>query len=119
LRPGANFLDLGSGIGNVVVQAALLSGCNSSGVEKLQKTASIADGLHRAFKERCQMWGVQAGPTDVFEGDFTKHSDKLHSIISNADVVLANNFVFAPAREWTFFPCIHCAIDSQFPSPRT
>jgi H3 lysine-79-specific histone-lysine N-methyltransferase len=119
LRPGANFLDLGSGIGNVVVQAALLSGCNSSGVEKLQKTASIADGLHRAFKERCQMWGVQAGPTDVFEGDFTKHSDKLHSIISNADVVLANNFVFAPEREWTLFHCILYIIDSQFQSTRT
>jgi hypothetical protein len=65
------------------------------------------------------MWGVQAGPTDVFEGDFTKHSDKLHSIISNADVVLANNFVFAPEREWTLFPCILYVIDSQFQSTRT
>lgn len=98
LKPGVNFLDLGSGIGNVVIQAALLSGCNGSGVEKLDKTANIADQVHEAFKQRCKMWGVESGPTDTFQGDFTDPSEKLRKLISNADVILANNFVFSPQR---------------------
>ncbi|KIM34033.1 hypothetical protein M408DRAFT_325565 [Serendipita vermifera MAFF 305830] len=97
LKPGVNFLDLGSGIGNVVIQTALLSGCNSWGVEKLNSTAEIADEVHRVFKQRCHLWGIEPGPSDVFQGDFMQHTDKLQSIIQNADVILANNFVFDPS----------------------
>lgn len=104
LKPGVNFLDLGSGIGNVVIQTALLSGCNSSGVEKLKSTADIADEVHRVFKQRCQLWAVEPGPSDVFQGDFMQHTDKLQSIIQNADVILANNFVFDPVRK--YIPCL-------------
>ncbi|KAG8826580.1 Nucleosomal histone H3-Lys79 methylase [Serendipita sp. 400] len=97
LKPGMKFLDLGSGIGNVVIQTALLSGCSSYGVEKLSMTAEIADVVHHVFKQRCQMWGIESGPTDVFQGDFMNHTEKLQSIIKDADVILANNFVFEPA----------------------
>lgn len=100
LKPGVNFLDLGSGIGNVVIQTALLSGCSSAGVEKLESTASIADEVHRVFKQRCALWGVESGPTEVFQGDFMVHTETLESKIKNADVILANNFVFDPAREF-------------------
>ena len=100
MKPGVNFLDLGSGIGNVVIQTALISGCSSAGVEKLNMTADIADEVHRVFLQRCRMWGVESGPTDVFQGDFMVHSEKLSTIIRNADVILANNFVFDPAREF-------------------
>lgn len=97
MKPGVKFLDLGSGIGNVVIQTALMSGCTSFGVEKLGKTAEIASVVHDAFKERCRLWGVEPGPTDLVQGDFTDRSETLQSKIEEADVILANNFVFEPA----------------------
>jgi H3 lysine-79-specific histone-lysine N-methyltransferase len=100
LKPGMNFLDLGCGIGNVVIQAALLSGCSSAGVENFPTTANIAAEVHQIFNQRSQMWGVEPGFTDIFEGDFMDPSSKLQSIIQNADVVLANNFVFEPTCEY-------------------
>jgi len=116
LKPGVNFLDLGSGISNVVIQTALLAGCTSWGVEKLKSTADIADEVHRIFKQRCQLWGVEPGPSEVFQGDFMQHTPKLQSIIKDADVILANNFVFDPARE---FPPYVCYSLSNMPSQST
>ncbi|PVG00706.1 DOT1-domain-containing protein [Serendipita vermifera] len=78
LKPGMKFLDLGCGIGNVVIQSALLAGCLSAGVENFPTTANIGAEVHQIFKQRCQMWGVEPGLTE------------------NADVILANNFVFEP-----------------------
>jgi cyclopropane fatty-acyl-phospholipid synthase-like methyltransferase len=43
-RPGTLFLDLGGGVGNVVLYAALQSGCSATAVEVMEKPAEMARG---------------------------------------------------------------------------
>jgi H3 lysine-79-specific histone-lysine N-methyltransferase len=43
-RPGTLFLDLGGGVGNVVLHAALQSGCSATAVEVMEKPAEMAHG---------------------------------------------------------------------------
>ena len=97
LKPGMTFFDLGSGIGNVVIQAALVSGCSSYGVEILDVTNDVAQDVSKVFLERCRMWGLDAGPHALYHGDFCDH-EIVRKHIANADVILANNFVFSPQR---------------------
>jgi len=101
LKPGMTFFDLGSGIGNVVIQAALVSGCSSYGVEILDVTNDVAQDVSKVFLERCRLWCLEAGPHALYHGDFCDH-EVVRKHIANADVILANNFVFSPQR--TFGP---------------
>jgi len=101
LKAGMTFFDLGSGIGNVVIQAALVSGCSSYGVEILDVTNAVAQDVSKVFLERCRLWGLEAGPHALYHGDFCDH-EILRKHIANADVILANNFVFSPQR--MFYP---------------
>jgi len=97
LKPGMTFFDLGSGIGNVVIQAALVSGCSSYGIEILDVTNDVAQDVSKVFLERCRLWGLEAGPHALYHGDFCDH-ETVRKHITNADVILANNFVFSPQR---------------------
>jgi len=87
------FLDLGSGVGNVVVQASLQSGCRSFGVELMPAPAKVAREQLHQVKIRCRMWGVTIGEVELEEEDFLR-SQRLTQLISEADVVLVNNKVF-------------------------
>jgi H3 lysine-79-specific histone-lysine N-methyltransferase len=97
LKPGMTFFDLGSGIGNVVIQAALVSGCSSYGIEIVDVTNTVAQDVSKVFLERCRLWGLEAGPHALYHGDFRDH-ETVRKHIANADVILANNFVFSPQR---------------------
>ncbi|CAL1697324.1 unnamed protein product [Somion occarium] len=87
------FLDLGSGVGNVVLQASLETGCRSFGVELLDAPAGIAQSQLEQLKIRCRMWGVKLGEVELEHGDMLA-SKKLDSLLSKADVLLVNNKVF-------------------------
>ncbi len=52
LRPGQVFLDMGSGIGNVVLQIAAQCLCESWGVEIMEKTATMANEFAKEFESR-------------------------------------------------------------------
>lgn len=100
LRKDSLFLDMGSGVGNVVLQASLQTGCKSFGIEIMPAPAKIARSQLEQLKIRCRMWGVSMGDVELEEGDMLK-SEKVTQLISKADVVLINNKVFLESREWS------------------
>jgi H3 lysine-79-specific histone-lysine N-methyltransferase len=48
------FLDMGSGIGNVVLQVAGLTGCESFGIEIMQNPANLAREQLKEFEKRAK-----------------------------------------------------------------
>lgn len=93
------FVDLGSGVGNVVLQAALQIGCESWGCEFMPNPANLAKAQYEEFKARCELWGIQPGDVRLCHGDFSQSKDcpGLYNTLQRADVVLTNNKAFTPA----------------------
>lgn len=89
------FVDLGSGIGNVVLQAALQIGCESWGGEIMSNACTIADEQKQEFEARCRLWGLAPGAVHLERGDFMAN-DNIREALKRADVVLVNNEVFTP-----------------------
>lgn len=97
---------MGSGVGTVVLQAALQAGCNASGIEKMAHPADIATVQLEQFAKRCRMWGVEPGEAELLTGDFTD-DDRVRDRIVDADVVLCNNWAFSEKcarRVFIMFP---------------
>lgn len=92
------FVDLGSGVGNVVLQAALQIGCESWGCEYMDNPATLAKDQHKEFVARCQLWGIQPGTVRLRRGDFqsSKECPGLYDALRRTDVVLTNNKAFLP-----------------------
>lgn len=65
LTENSLFLDLGSGVGNVVLQASLETGCRSYGIELMPGPAELAKSQLEQFKMRCKMWGVRMGDVEI------------------------------------------------------
>lgn len=89
------FVDLGSGVANVVLQAALQVGCESWGCEIMENACKLADAQKIEFEARCRLWGIQPGRARLERGDFMLN-EKIRSALQRADVVLVNNEVFTP-----------------------
>lgn len=87
------FVDLGSGVGNVCLQAALEIGCESWGCEMMENACNLADAQRREFGARCMLWGLRHGRVRLERGDFRKNSAILE-VVKRADVVLVNNKAF-------------------------
>ncbi|KAL9060737.1 MAG: hypothetical protein Q9162_000441 [Coniocarpon cinnabarinum] len=87
------FLDLGSGVGNVVLQAALEIGCESHGIEEMEECCNLARQQEAEFNKRCRMWGVSHGTTDLLQGNFLEDT-RLGAILQRVDVILVNNYIF-------------------------
>jgi len=94
------FLDLGCGVGNVVLQASLQTGCRSFGIEIMATPAGLAREQLEQLKVRARMWGVNMGEVEFEEGDMLK-SERVAKLMSEADVVLINNKVFKESCELT------------------
>ena len=107
LREGSLFLDLGCGVGNVVLQASLQTGCRSFGIEIMPAPARMAKDQLEELKTRTRMWGVNMGEVELEEGDMLK-SERVAKLMSEADVVLINNKVFKESRESGSFRSVSC-----------
>ncbi|SGY62751.1 BQ5605_C007g04730 [Microbotryum silenes-dioicae] len=92
LGPGSVFVDLGSGVGNCVVQAALATGCESWGFENMAHASSLARAQVVEAETRHKLWGVSAGKMEVIEADFCEHP-LVGQVLKRADVILVNNEV--------------------------
>lgn len=90
------FFDMGSGVGNVVLQAALETGCESHGIEVMANPCDLARAQAEEFPARCRLWGLKAGSVSLQQGDFLKDS-RISRILQRADVVLINNQAFNPS----------------------
>ena len=95
LNSTSTFLDLGSGVGNVVLQAALQCGCEAWGTEIMPNPASLAAAQLSEFTARCKRWGLQPGRVTLRPDDFLS-SAPLHGALSRASTVLVNNKAFTP-----------------------
>ncbi|KAI8963521.1 histone H3-K79 methyltransferase [Daldinia sp. FL1419] len=87
------FIDLGSGVGNVVLQAALEIGCRSYGCEMMENACNLAEAQEKEFRSRCQLWGVAHGRVLLERGDFRTNT-KILEKLKEADVILVNNKAF-------------------------
>lgn len=93
MTSGQVFVDLGSGVGNVVCQAALEIGCESWGCETMENACALANAQRKEFAARCMLWGVKPGKIHLEQGDFRKNA-RIHEALQRADVVLVNNKAF-------------------------
>lgn len=94
MKSGQVFVDMGSGVGNVVIQAALEIGCESWGCEMMLHHCKLAKAQKDEFAARCRLWGIQPGKVHLRGGDFLENQD-IHQALRKADVVLINNEVFS------------------------
>ncbi|KAG0083058.1 Nucleosomal histone H3-Lys79 methylase [Podila epicladia] len=90
------FVDLGCGIGNVVLQVALQTGAESYGVEIMDTPAKFAKKQAKEFEARSRAYGLHHGKVSMIQGDFLDTPD-LAGILQRADVVLVNNYAFNSA----------------------
>ena len=67
MKSGQVFVDLGSGVGNVVLQAALEVGCESWGCEMMPNACKLADLQKIEFEARCRLWGLSKGEIHLEE----------------------------------------------------
>ncbi|KAJ2077864.1 Nucleosomal histone H3-Lys79 methylase [Coemansia sp. RSA 988] len=87
------FLDLGCGIGNVVLQVAAQTGCSATGVEIMEVPASFANRQALEFERRMRLYRMEHGPVRICHADFCESSD-VQLLLPTADVVLVNNYAF-------------------------
>ncbi|KAI9801539.1 MAG: hypothetical protein M1825_003218 [Sarcosagium campestre] len=96
IRSDHVFVDLGSGVGNVVLQAALEIGCESWGCEMMDNACDLAELQQAEFEARCRLWGIRAGSSHLVRGDFVM-SPEIGKVLQRADVLLVNNQAFTPS----------------------
>ena len=94
------FVDLGSGVGNVVLQAALEVGAESWGIEMMPNPCDLADLQAKEFPARAKLWGLNVGKVHLLRGDFTRNT-RIGEVLKRADVVLVNNQAFTAALNET------------------
>ncbi|KAJ4334099.1 Nucleosomal histone H3-Lys79 methylase [Didymella glomerata] len=87
------FVDLGSGVGNVVLQSALQTGAESWGIEIMDLAVSLGHKQANELRARARLWNINIGAMHLLHGDFLDH-DKINAVLARADVVLVNNKVF-------------------------
>lgn len=87
------FVDLGSGVANCTLQAALEIGCESWGCEVMKTASTLARRQKLELEERVKMYGFRTGEIHLVATSFV-HNDEIQKVIARADVVLVNNYAF-------------------------
>nr|XP_026494778.1 histone-lysine N-methyltransferase, H3 lysine-79 specific isoform X4 [Vanessa tameamea] len=89
------FVDLGSGVGQVVLQMAAATPCRICfGVEKAEVPSKYAESMDLHFRMWMRWYGKKYGEYKLIKGDFLmdEHREKINS----ATIVFVNNFAFGP-----------------------
>ncbi|KAE8220463.1 hypothetical protein CF319_g6015 [Tilletia indica] len=96
LGPSSVFVDMGSGVGNVIVQLALQTGCSAYGCEMMETPATLAAAQLDEARARWAMWGLKGGEVEAWKDNFCTN-DRVREVLLKADVVLVNNYAFTPS----------------------
>ena len=89
------FLDLGSGVGQVVLQVAASTNIKECfGIEKAETPAKYAIAMDRLFRRWMKWHGKTYSPYRLVKGDFLLVEN--HAKIDEASVIFVNNFAFGP-----------------------
>jgi hypothetical protein len=97
------FVDIGSGMGTVVAQAALEYGCKTVGVgvEVVPTRADYGTAFLRELVGRIKAWNLSCGSIQLIQDDAAQ-SDTVANILEQATVVFLANTKFTSQCE------IHC-----------
>ncbi|UJR30981.1 hypothetical protein I4U23_018492 [Adineta vaga] len=88
------FIDLGSGVGNVVLHVAALADCKHVyGIEHEETPATYACAMADEFRFWMRWYGKRYSEFHLEQGDFLSHP-KIDERIKEADLIFANNYVF-------------------------
>uniref|UniRef100_A0A3P9JQZ6 Histone-lysine N-methyltransferase, H3 lysine-79 specific n=1 Tax=Oryzias latipes TaxID=8090 RepID=A0A3P9JQZ6_ORYLA len=89
------FVDLGSGVGQVVLQVAAATNCKHYyGIEKADIPATYAETMDKEFKKWMKWYGKKHGEYTLERGDFL--SEEWKERIANTSIIFVNNFAFGP-----------------------
>ncbi|XP_012214481.1 histone-lysine N-methyltransferase, H3 lysine-79 specific [Linepithema humile] len=89
------FVDLGSGVGQVVLQMAALTLCKICiGVERAEVPSTYAQSMEINFRKWLNWYGKRCGEYRLIKGDFLV--DEHRESITGATIVFVNNFAFGP-----------------------
>ncbi|CAF1011870.1 unnamed protein product [Adineta steineri] len=94
LTEDQTFIDLGSGVGNVVLHVAALANCKHVyGIEYEETPAKYARAMAEEFGSWMRWYGKQYSEFQLEQGDFLLHP-MMEERIKEADVIFVNNYVF-------------------------
>lgn len=85
------FLDMGSGIGNVVLQIAAECLCESYGIEIMEIPSNFAKKQRNEFLSRMRYYSKPCGRIFLKQGDFLE-DESISKVISKADVIFVNKY---------------------------
>lgn len=89
------FLDLGSGVGQVVLQVAASTNINGCcGIEKAETPAGYAVEMDKQFRKWMKWHGKTYTAYGLAKGDFLEETNRTR--ITDASVIFVNNFAFGP-----------------------
>lgn len=89
------FIDLGSGVGQVVLQMAASKPLRACvGIERAEVPSKYALDMDIIFRSWMRWFGKKFGEFELIKGDFL--ADEHREKINNATVVFVNNFAFGP-----------------------
>ncbi|XP_071522598.1 histone-lysine N-methyltransferase, H3 lysine-79 specific isoform X2 [Panulirus ornatus] len=89
------FVDLGSGVGQVVLQMAALTLCRICvGIEKAETPCKYAAEMDRLYTKWMRWYGKKHGEYKLMKGDFLKKEHR--EGITGSSIVFVNNFAFGP-----------------------
>ncbi|XP_022101662.1 histone-lysine N-methyltransferase, H3 lysine-79 specific-like isoform X2 [Acanthaster planci] len=95
ISPDDTFIDLGSGVGQVVLQVAASAKCKVTyGIEKADVPAAYGEIMMREFERWMKWYGKEYSPYELHKGDFL--SVEMKEKIANANIIFVNNFAFGP-----------------------
>uniref|UniRef100_D8PY62 Histone-lysine N-methyltransferase, H3 lysine-79 specific n=1 Tax=Schizophyllum commune (strain H4-8 / FGSC 9210) TaxID=578458 RepID=D8PY62_SCHCM len=86
-------VDLGSGAGTFVIQAAIQTGCTAFGIELQTELADIAADAVINARSACAARHINIGQVTLVQGDMLASCETAKAM-SKADVVMVNNKVF-------------------------
>jgi H3 lysine-79-specific histone-lysine N-methyltransferase len=92
-----HFIDLGSGIGNMVCLMSIRTGCSSIGVEVMAQPAALAKTYVQQSILRAEGLGMKIGKVQLIEADMLK-SELVRENIAAVDVVLVTNRLFSASN---------------------
>lgn len=95
ITPDDVFIDLGSGVGQVVLQmAGTLPLKTCYGIERADVPSRYAIGMDTTFKTWMRWFGKKSNDYELIKGDFL--ADEHREKINSATIVFVNNFAFGP-----------------------
>ncbi|CCK69418.1 histone methyltransferase DOT1 KNAG_0C03070 [Huiozyma naganishii CBS 8797] len=95
LNTNSVFLDLGSGVGNCVIQAALEHGCRTSaGCEIMEDASTLTELQYKELTNRCHFNGLNLKPVQFLLRQSFVDNEAVITLLRDCDVLLVNNFLF-------------------------